>query len=499
MIYLPIMVPIIFAVLSIIAWNSVRAQRILAFIGSLVLTMINLLIFLRVQQTGILHSQVGNWPAPFGITLVIDLFSAILLLTGSLVVFLATIFSFTGIDTGRVRAGYYPLTHFLVLGVNGAFCSGDLFNLYVWFEVMLMSSFVLMVLGAERRQLEGGLKYVVLNLLSSILFLSAIGLTYHFTGSLNFAQLAENMRSVSSQGLALLLAILYLIGFGIKAALFPFFFWLPASYHTPPVIITALFSGLLTKVGIYAIIRVFSLLFFDQMSFLQPYLLVVAGLTMVIGVLGAAAQTDFRRLLSFHIISQIGYLFLGFALFTTASLAATIYFMIHVIFAKMALFFIAGLIEKHHGSFDLRRLGGVYKNSPVLSLFFLLPALALAGIPPLSGFFAKLLLLLETIRLHNYGITFVAVSVSLLTLFSMTKIWNEVFWKPASENVEPSSPLPAPNIFSPLSMWLPIIALGLFVIAMGIFANPLIEFSNQAASSLLQPQAYIDVILGAGR
>ncbi len=497
MIYFPILLPLVLSILSIFAWNSLRTQRVLAITGSFVLLLINFQVFLQVQQTGILHAQVGNWPAPFGITLVIDRLSAILLLTGSLVIFLAAIFSLSGIDSERARWGYFPLFHFLIVGVNGAFCSGDLFNLYVWFEVMLMASFVLMVLGSERRQLEGGLKYVILNLLSSILFLSAIGLTYHFTGSLNLAQLTINMRVISSQGIALLIAVLFLVGFGIKAAIFPFFFWLPASYHTPPITITALFSGLLTKVGVYALIRVFSLLFASQMEFLQPFLLILAGLTMVIGVLGAAAQTDFRRLLSFHIISQIGYLFLGFALFTKASLAAAIYFMVHVIFAKMALFFVAGLIEKKCGSFDLRRLGGLYRNSPILSIFFLIPALALAGIPPLSGFFAKLLLLLETIRLQKYGITIIALLVSLLTLFSMTKIWNEVFWKPPLEEGIKS---PQTNhLTSPISMWIPIITLGLIVVLMGIFADPLINLTNAAAGSLLQPQTYIEAILGAGK
>lgn len=491
LIYLPILLPLTFAMLSLLAWRSLPIQKALAVLGSLGLTGVNLALFLLVQRSGIQTSQIGNWMAPFGISLVVDLLSAILLLTASLVAFLIAVFSLAGIDPLRARWSYYPLFHFLMVGVNGAFSTGDLFNLYVWFEVMLMASFVLMVLGGERRQLEGGLKYVILNLLSSLLFLSAIGLTYHFTGALNLADLAVRMQSVQPEGLSALIAVLFLTGFGIKAALFPFFFWLPASYHTPPVTITALFSGLLTKVGFYALLRIFTLVFSQQWSFLQPVLLILAGFTMLTGVLGAAAQTDFRRLLAFHIISQIGYLVMGLALFNRQAIGAAIFFTVHVIFAKMALFLIAGMVQTQSGSFDLRRLGGLYRRHPALSLAFLLPAMALAGLPPLSGFFAKLLLIVAGLQLKSYLIVAVALVVSLLTLFSMTKIWNEVFWKPAPES--PATAMGCQRL--PVAMWIPVVALGLLVVLMGIFADPLIQITQHAAAGLLEPQSYIHIVL----
>jgi len=497
MIALPLLLPLVFAVFSLLAWRLINVQKVIAVLGSLVLLAVNLAIFLQVQQGGVLSIQVGRWTAPFGVSLVVDLLSAILLLTASLAALAAAVFSLAGMDAPRLRWGYFPLFHFLMMGVNGAFITGDLFNLYVWFEVMLMSSFVLMVLGSGRFQLEGGLKYVILNLLSSMLFLSAIGLTYHFTGALNLADLARRMPAVEPRGLTVLIGVLFMVGFGIKAALFPLYFWLPASYHTPPVTIAALFSGLLSKVGFYALLRVFSLLFSGQWEFFQPLLLALAGLTMVSGVLGAAAQTDFRRLLSFHIISQIGYLVMGLALFSREAIGAAIYFTVHVIFAKMALFLIAGMVQTVSGSFDLRRLGGLYRRFPALSLAFLVPAMALAGLPPLSGFFAKLLLVIAGLQESRYVIVAVALFVSLLTLFSMTKIWNEVFWKLAPVSSAGKLPsAPPQNDALPAAMWAPVVGLSVIVILMGLFADPLSEIANRAAASLLDPQGYINVVLG---
>lgn len=499
MIYLPILLPLLLAVLSLLAWRWVQVQKVLAVAGSALLGGITLALLLRVQAQGIQTSQIGSWPAPFGISLVVDGLSAILLFAAALVYLLVSIYSLAAIDPGRLRWGYFTLVHFLMVGVNGAFCTGDLFNLYVWFEVMLMASFVLMVLGGERRQLEGGLKYVILNLLSSLLFLSAIGLTYHYTGALNLADLALRMRQAPLGGLSLLIAVLFLAGFGIKTALFPFFFWLPASYHTPPVAVTALFSGLLTKVGFYALLRVFSLLFSDQWQFIQPVLLVIAGFTMLTGVLGAAAQTDFRRLLAFHIISQVGYLLMGLALFSVQSIGAAVYFTVHVIFAKMALFLVAGMVQTLSGSFDLRRLGGLYRRQPGLSLVFLLPALALAGLPPLSGFFAKLLLIISGLQLRSYLIVIVALIVSLLTLFSMTKIWNEAFWKPVPEPARQAAPARGGAAALPGAMWIPVVVLGVLVLAMGVLAGPLISLAEGAAAGLLDPQAYILAVLGVAK
>lgn len=491
----PIVIPLLSALLCLLAWNSTSVQRIIATLGSLALLVNSIILFQTVLGEGILTVQIGNWPAPYGISLVVDSFSAFMVLVASGVAFLIAIFSLASMDEARLRHGFYPLFFILMMGVCGAFVTGDIFNLYVWFEVMLMASFVLIALGGERAQLEGAIKYVIINLLASALFLSATAVLYSIAGTLNMADLSLRLRATIAPDLVTMVAVMYLIAFGIKAAIFPLFFWLPASYHTPPVTVTALFSGLLTKVGVYGLVRLFTLLFLSDVAFTHTLILILAGFTMVTGVLGAAAQYDIRRLLSFHIISQIGYLLMGLGLFSQEALAASLYFMAHVIFAKAALFLIAEIMQRITGSYDLRSNGGLYRQYPLLATTFLIPALSLAGVPPLSGFFGKLALVQAGLALNQYWIVAVSLIVSLLTLFSMTKIWNEAFWKPARQ------PLAA----SPLQGWkgvalgLPISVMVLLSVALGVFAEPIYSFSQVAAAQLLDPASYVAAVMGGVR
>lgn len=491
MIVLPILLPLFCGLLALLAWNLPKVQRSLALVGATVQVGIAIWLLVTVQQQGIRHLMIGNWPAPFGIALVADLFSAMMVMMAAIVALTIAIYSQAGIDERRVRLGFYPLFFFLLMGVNGAFITGDLFNLYVWFEVMLMSSFVMIALGGERSQVEGAIKYVVLNLLSSTLFLSAVGLTYNLAGTLNMADLAVRLPGSQASSQVSLIAMLFLVAFGIKSAIFPLFFWLPASYHTPPVVITALFSGLLTKVGVYALFRVFTLLFVQDIAYTHTIILIIAGFTMVTGVFGAAAQTDFRRLLSFHIISQIGYLLMGLGLFTQGSLAASLYFMVHVILAKTALFLVAGIVDRMEGSFNLKILGGIYANRFWAALLFLLPALSLAGLPPLSGFFAKLALVITGLEVQQYLIVAVALAVSFMTLYSMTKVWNEVFWKDA----KPSDAQKQPVTVSAW-LWVPTLTVVLLSVAAGLLAEPLLDLAEQAASQLVNPGGYVQAVLG---
>lgn len=491
----PLLIPLLFIVLTLFAWNAPRLQRMLSLFGSSALLLAALSLLAEVQTGGIAVTQIGNWPAPFGITLVADLFSAIMLTITGVVSVLVAIYSLEGIDENRVAHGFYPLFFALLMGVCGAFLTGDIFNLYVWFEVMLMASFVLMALGGERAQLEGAIKYVILNLTSSALFLSATGILYSVAGTLNMADLSIRLPEVNSPGLVTTLAMLYLVAFGIKAAIFPLFFWLPASYHTPPVAVTALFSGLLTKVGVYSLVRVFTLLFLTDVAFTHTVLLVLGGFTMVVGVLGAAAQYDMRRLLSFHIVSQIGYLLMGLGLYSRAGLASTIFFMAHVIAAKAALFLVAGIIRRVSGSFDLRRIGGLYRDQPWLAVLFLIPALSLAGLPPLSGFFGKLALVRAGLAQDQYAIVAVSLAVSLLTLFSMTKIWMEAFWKPIPEKAPPQNR----EAGYKFSLVFPALAMGLISVVLGVLAQPVYGLADQAAGVLMQPALYAAAVLGGLR
>jgi multicomponent Na+:H+ antiporter subunit D len=486
---LPIVLPLLTAATSLLAWRWRTVQRTLGVIGTASVLAVGLVLLQSVWRHGIQSVQMGSWPAPFGITLVADLLSAIMVVLAGLMGLAVAIYSMASIDQQREAFGYYPLLHILLMGVCGAFLTGDIFNMYVWFEVMLIASFVLLALGSERPQIEGAIKYVTLNLMSSALFLAAVGILYGIVGTLNMADLAVKLPEVVPPGLVTTLAMLFLVAFGVKAAVFPLFFWLPASYHTPPVAVSAIFAGLLTKVGVYALIRVFTLLFVQNVGYTHTLILVIAGLTMLTGVLGAVAQNEFRRILSFHIVSQIGYMIMGLGLFTRLALAGSVFYIVHHIIVKTNLFLVSGVVYRLRGTFELKDLGGLYHAHPMLALLFLIPALSLAGMPPLSGFFAKLALLQAGLEMGQYVIVVVALAVGILTLVSMTKIWAEAFWKPATD---PSASV----ALSLRTLLLPLATLATLTVLIGLAAGPLFALSIQAADQLLNPRDYIQAVLG---
>lgn len=472
-------------------------QRAFGIAGPAGLLIAGIALLIVVERDGVQASQMGDWPAPFGITLVADLLSAIMVVLGGLVGTAAAVYSLATVDKRRARYGYYSLFNLLLMGVSGAFLTGDIFNMFVWFEVMLISSFVLVALGGERPQIEGAVKYVSLNLVASALFLTGAGLIYAMAGSLNIADLSQRIPELESQGLVTAVSMLFLVAFGIKAAAFPLYFWLPASYHTPPSDVSALFSGLLTKVGVYALIRVFSLIFVQDVGITHTIILSIAGLTMLSGVLGAIAQFDFRRILSFHIVSQIGYMLMGLGLFTPLGLAGGIFYLVHHILVKTALFLVSGAVRQLHGTLSLQSLGGLYRSQPLLAILFAASAASLAGIPPLSGFIAKFVLVRAGLAAESYVIVGVALLVSLLTVFSMTKIWTEVFWKPAppgQDNVV--TPVPVSRM-KMAYLLLPTATLVLLSVMLGIGAGPALDLAQRAAEQLLNPAEYVEAVLGA--
>jgi multicomponent Na+:H+ antiporter subunit D len=496
---LPILIPLMTATAMLAAWRAWRTQRALNVLGAAGLFGASLALLAAVWRNGVQATSLGSWPAPFGITIVADLLGAMLVVLTGLMGLAVAVYSLSSIDARREAFGYWPLLHILLMGVCGAFLTGDVFNLYVWFEVMLIASFVLLTLGGELAQIEGGVKYVTLNLVSSTIFLSAAGLLYGVAGTLNMADLAQQLSRPARPGLLTVIALLFLVAFGIKAAVFPLFFWLPASYHTPPAPVTAIFSGLLTKVGVYAIIRLFTLVFVHDAGFTHKLILVAAGLTMVTGVLGAAAQTEFRRLLSFHIVSQIGYALMGLALFTPLALAGAIFFLFHVSISKAALFLTGGVVYKLRGTYDLKKLGGLFQPAPGLAILFLIPALSLAGIPPLSGFWAKFALVRAGLESAEYAIVATALGVSLLTLFSMTKIWAEVFWKKSEAGPCVNAPgLAHGRRRVALSMLAPTLLLVTLTVVIGLLAERFFVIAARAAEQLLNREEYIRAVLGGG-
>jgi multicomponent Na+:H+ antiporter subunit D len=383
--------------------------------------------------------------------------------------------------------------NFMMLGVCGSFLTGDIFNLFVWFEVMLISSFSLIALGGERRQLEGGLKYVILNLFASALFLSAVAILYGLTGTLNMADIADRLNEADNPALVTTTALILMVSFGLKAGVFPLFFWLPSSYHTPPVSVSAIFAGLLTKVGVYALMRVFTLIFIHDIALTHTLLLVVSVATMLFGVLGAVAAYNFRRLLSFHIISQIGYMIFGLALMSPLALGGAIFYLVHHIIVKTNLFFISGIVEKRCGTPDLLKTGGMYQIAPWTAVLFFIPAMSLAGIPPLSGFFAKFAVIKAGLDSGFAFFTGVALLVGLLTLYSMTKIWAEAFWK------KPPDDAHLPAAVDPNSRWiyLPVSLLAGCTLYLGFAPQTFFAISEMAAAQLLNPAEYLHAVLSS--
>jgi multicomponent Na+:H+ antiporter subunit D len=452
-------------------------------------------------QRHVLH--LGGWQAPLGITLVVDTLAALMLLTTAVLHLTISIYSLASIGIREQRYGYFTFVNVLVMGVCGAFMTGDLFNLYVWFEVMLIASFVLLVLGGGRPQMEAGIKYVTLSLLSSALFLAAVGITYGVANTLNMADLAIRLAIATEQRpwLTTATAVLLLLAFGIKAAVFPLYFWLPASYHTAAPAVSALFAGLLTKVGVYALLRVFTVAF-PASDYVYGILLVAGGLTMLIGVLGAVAQKNVRRILSIHIISQIGYMIMGLGLLIhpdpevqALAVAAAVFYIIHNMIVKTNLFLIAGIMRRQLGTEYLPKMGGLMTQTPWLAALFLISALALAGIPPLSGFWAKLTIIQAGFSAGQYLVTGVAIFVGLLTLISMLKIWTEAFWKPRPADATAGGPAANPHpVPARKTMMLPVVALVAITIGIGLFPQSLLTLCRRAADEVLNRDAYITAV-----
>ena len=502
----PLLTPLFSAVLCLFFWNSPKGQKWVFFIGSSLMLASSGWLLSQLWHGGIQVVEAGNWPAPFGITLVADMLSAVMVVLVALSGWLIFIYSLSSLDVRRVKFGFYPVLLFLMFGLCGALLAGDVFNLYVWFEIMLVSCFVLLTLGGTRDQLEGSVKYVVINFISSAIFLTGIGIVYGLTGALNMAEVALRMREVPEQGLVTVAAMFFIISFGLKSAIFPLFFWLPPAYHTPPIPITAMIAGLLSKVGVYALIRFFTLIFPYDTGYTHTILLWAAGLSMVVGAFGAIAQNDTRKILSFSIVSQIGYLIMGLALFTPLALAGVVYFLIHSVLVKTNLFLVSGLVKVTNGTYRLNDLGGVYARFPFVALLFAISAFSLTGVPPLSGFWGKFLLVRAGLETGQYVIVAVALGASMLTLFYMTKIWLEVYWKndpryedeEAEEELKGTDPVltQATLLRSKMLLVLPVVLLTGIILWLGVYAEPVLAFSQRAADQLMQTEGYIRPVLG---
>jgi multicomponent Na+:H+ antiporter subunit D len=435
---LPVLLPLLGAGATLVLSRRPTLQRACSVAVLTVVVVIAALLLVAAVQHGPVVVTVGSWPVPLGITLVADPLSALMLLVSMTVTLAVLVYAIgQGVydrDESTPITIFHPTYLVLAAGVANAFLSGDLFNLYVGFEVLLMASYVLLTLGGSRSRVRAGVTYVVVNVVSSLIFLVGIALVYAAVGTLNLAQISIRMAAVPP-GTALAIHLVLLTAFGIKAAVFPLSAWLPDSYPTAAAPVTAVFAGLLTKVGVYSIIRTETLLF-PGSEVTHTVLLVAAALTMLVGVLGAIAQADIKRVLSFTLVSHIGYMIFGVALGTALGVAGAVFYVVHHITVQATLFCVVGLVEGVGGSTSVTRLGGLARASPLLAILWFVPAVNLGGIPPLSGFIGKLGLVQAGVAdgsVLAWTLVVVSVLTSLLTLYAVTKVWVLAFWRPADQ------------------------------------------------------------------
>ncbi len=486
----PLLVPFVTAVVLALANGRPKLERALNLTSCLALTAFSFWLLGEVDRGGILATVTGGWSAPWGIAFVADRLALIMLCLSMSVGTLVLIYSFFTVEPRQERYFFHPLFQLLLLGVNWSFLTGDLFNLFVAYEVMLIASYGMMMVGADKAQVRQTLKYIAINSIGSTLFVVGCGLVYATLGTLNMADLALRSAEVTGSRAALVTAVsmLLLVVFALKSAAFPLFFWLPDSDPIVPAGVNGYFAGLLTKVGVYSLLRVFVLCFRQPGAELAlQVILVISGFTMLFGVLGAMCQWEIRKILSWHIISQVGYMLMGIGLAASGAglaelaVSATIFYVVHHIVVKSSLFLIGGIGGRVSGTQELERMGGVLELAPGVAALFLVAAFSLAGLPPFSGFLAKLALVRTGLAGGQGLIVFVSLVTSLLTLYSRMKIWSYAFWR-APASAAPARPYRA--LIAPTAV------LVAFTILMGVAAQPFLRLAGDAARDVVNPRAY---------
>jgi multicomponent Na+:H+ antiporter subunit D len=492
----PILLQAIVAIILLFLWNRPTLQRKVSIIGNSISLIVGVILFQFIWTNGIQTLQMGNWSAPFGISLVGDTLAVTMVLLTNIVALAVSIYSSVNIVASRVKFGYFAILHFMIMGLFGAFLTGDLFNLYVWFEVIIISSFVLLTIGGKKIQIEGAVKYFTLNMLASIIFLTGIGLLYGLTGSLNMAELATILPTIEDNGLITIISLIFLVGFGVKSGVFPLYFWLPAAYHTPPAAVSALFGGLLTKLGVYAIIRVFTLIF-PMTTVTHDLIMAIGVLTIVAGGIGAFIQRDLIKVFSYFIICHIGFMIAGVGMKSELALTGAVFYMFHDIIVKSNLFMIGGVIHRINGTTDLSKTGGVLLNYPRLSILFAIALFSLVGIPPLSGFWPKLSLIQASFHTANYWVFGAILFGSFITLVVIAKVWNNVF----ARNEFKRSSLKQFKYFSDYTqldkatLIIPIILLTLISLYIGLGAEHIQTLANRIAIELGDASGYCEAVL----
>lgn len=493
----PFLTPILTALLCCLYIGRPSVGR-RVLIGVSAFIQFGLAVYLAAQVVGstpmVLH--LGSWGPTLGVVLVVDGLAAIMLCLSTLVSLMCILFSYAEVSVWAEQPLRLPMMQLLIAGINLTFITGDLFNLFVAFEIMLIASYGLLTMETNDCDIKEAFPYLAVNLLGSALFLVAAALAYALFGTLNLAHIAQRAAEMDGELPVQLLAMLLMVVFGIKAGIFPLYYWLPNSYPILPFSLGAFYSGLLTKVGVYVMLRMLCTVFPHSLDGLYALLAWLSGMTMVLAVLGAVSRDFVRGILSFHIASQVGYMMLAIGFFTPLSIAACIFYVVHHIVVKSSLFLIGGACTFYNHTDSLNRMGGIWKASPLLGLCFLLQAFSLAGIPPLSGFWGKYLIILVGFQEGHYLLVGAAILASVLTLFSMLKIWMSAFW----QDVPEGGYLEKKPSLSLKSMTGLIAVMTIVSLVIGLGAEAFMEVSIAAADSLLDPLEYQEAVFsGQGK
>lgn len=492
LVILPLVLPVLTALTLLLVGRSRFWRRWLTGVSVLLQLTVALGFVAVTYRLPPLMLPAAGWAAPFGIVLVIDQLTALMLALGAILALAAINFGFAEMPTRRTHPLRAPLIQFLITGINLSFITGDLFNLFVGFEVMLIASYALLTLEADDFDIRQAFPYLALNLFGSTLFLVAAGFAYTIFGSLNFAQIALAGSQMAGDPRITILGLLLLLVFGLKSGLFPLYYWLPNSYPILPAPVAALYAGMLTKVGIYVMIRVFGQVLPPNLTLVYECLAWMAAATMILGAMGAISRNSIRGILSFQVIASIGAIALAVAFFTEYALTAAIFYVLQDIVVKSSLFLIGGSVGVLNDTDNLDRTGGLWKAAPLLGVLFLLQAFSLAGLPPLSGFWGKYMIVTEGVRLGHWGFVACVLIAGLLTTFSMLRIWLTTFWRDEAEA--------GGHIDHDDQRWKPMTAIiavmTLLSLGMGLGASFFLKLAAEASHQVLDRAAYIRHILG---
>lgn len=500
-IILPVVLPAMLApIIGFMMRHDIVLARVTSVAGSVLLLGISL-VLMSMAMDGTTHIyRLGDWPAPFGIVLVLDRLSALMVLLTSVLAFMVLLHAMaTGWDDRGKH--FHALFQFQLMGICGAFLTGDIFNLFVFFEILLIASYGLMIHSGGRDRMRAGLQYVVMNLAGSTLFLFALGTLYASTGTLNIADLAAKIPEIPADeaGLVRVAAMLLMIVFAVKAALFPVQFWLPATYANAPAPVAALFA-IMTKVGAYAILRVHTVVFGPGVAgtegMIDAWLFPAALVTIALGAFGVLGAKRLMSLISFSVIGSMGTLLIAVAVFSPVATTAALYYMVHSTFAAACLFLIADLVVSRRSGDSLTPTFATVQNGLFAAIFFA-AAIAMAGMPPLSGFLGKLLVLDALRDPGVIGWAWTAILVgSLLTIVGFARAGSALFWKSTSIDAPVAeSNVPGPNDSATVAQVVPVMLTLAALVALAVFAGPVASYLEQTSAQLFDRSGYISAVL----